>query len=172
MSQTVKLVRPTWKNNKTPHCGILKYYSSVLLFRSWFSNRRYKICKMFQHFTGCLSGQSPGSQNCGLNENIIYARYNMTEKGKQQLRKTTTWDKSMRLVLGLFKSAGIVLWIAREASRSCAPKNPREGKPEQIPLWLFSSPCQNRKRQLKKNASALQWYIWECNTKRGTVPLS
>lgn len=105
--------------------------------------------------SGHISGQSPGSQNWGLKEGIIYPRSNMTEKGKQQLSKTTTQDKSMRLIPGLFKPAAIVLQIAREASRSCAPKNPREGKPEQTPLWLFSSPCQNRKKQLRKNPSAL-----------------
>lgn len=76
--------------------------------------------------SGHISGQSPGSQNWGLKEGIIYPRSNMTEKGKQQLSKTTTQDKSMRLIPCLFKPAAIVLQIAREASRSCAPKNPRE----------------------------------------------
>ena len=112
---------------------------------------RYSRC----FSTGCISGQSPSSQNWGLKESVSYPRSNMTGKGKQQLSKTLIRDKSMRLVLGLFKSAGIVLWIAREASMPCAPKHPREGKPQQVPLWLFSSPRQNKKRsQLKKNRSS------------------
>lgn len=45
--QLEKKKKDQTKNNKISHNEILKYNFSVLLFSSWFSNRR---CKIFQHF--------------------------------------------------------------------------------------------------------------------------
>lgn len=174
-SQTVKLMRPTWKKkdqtktNKIPHHEILKYNFSVLLFPLWLSNRR---CKIFQHFQVEFLGNplvptTEAWRKISSIPGLIWQRKESNNSARQPPKtRARGWFWVCLNQLELYcrlqeKPPGPVL-----------PKNPREGKPKQIPVWLFSTPCQNKKKQFKRSPSALQWYIWECHTSRGTVPLS